>query len=373
VPAVESQPFIVAAVQAAPVFLDLDATIDKACGLIAEAGRGGAKLVVFPEAFVPGYPDWVWSVPASRRPLLNELYGELVANSIAIPGPAIDRLCDAACAAGSQVVIGVNERNVEASGSSLYNTLVFIDGDGRLMGKHRKLIPTGGERLMWAQGDGSTLQVYDTPLGRLGGLICWENYMPLARYAMYAWGVQILIAATWDRGEPWLSTMRHIGKEGRTFVIGCCQALRVADIPDRFAFKADYPAGREWVNAGDSVIIDPDGQILAGPLHEREEILYATIDPRRMTGPRWMLDVAGHYARPDVFQFAVRRVPRSVIGPVTDEADGADGAPAGNGVTGRRPRAPQLRAAASRSRKTSRRPARTKPRRVARAGSRRRK
>lgn len=137
--------------------------------------------------------------------------------------------------------------------------------------------------------------------------------MPLARYAMYAWGVQILVAATWDRGEPWLSTLRHIGKEGRAVVIGCCQALRVDDIPERFAFKRLYPAGREWINAGDSAVVDPDGNFIAGPLHEQQDILVAELDPRRMTGPRWMFDAAGHYARPDVFEFAVRRTPRPMI------------------------------------------------------------
>ena len=306
--------FTIAAVQAAPEFLDRDATVAKACDLIAEAARSGAQLIVFPESYIPTYPDWVWAIPAGEEALLGELYAELLEQSVAIPSPATERLCEAARAAGAYVAIGLSERNVEASGASMYNSLLYIDPQGRIMGKHRKLVPTGGERLVWAQGDGGTLGVYDTPLGRLGGLICWENYMPLARYALYAWGVQLYIAATWDRGEPWLSTLRHIAKEGRVYVLGCGMALCAADIPDRYEFKQRFYSGAgEWINIGASAIVDPDGQVLAGPLCEQEGILYAEVDPRRMRGPKWMLDVAGHYARPDVFQLNVRTDTRPMI------------------------------------------------------------
>jgi len=307
------EPYKVAAVQIAPVFLDREKTVEKALRYLDEAAKAGAKLVVFPEVFVPGYPDWVWSVPA-REDLLDDLYGELLENSVEIPGDVTQRLGEAARAAGVFIVMGVNERNTEASGGSLYNTLLFINERGELVGRHRKLIPTGGERLMWGQGDGSTLQVYDTPIGKLSGLICWENYMPLARYALYAWGSRINVASTWDRGEPWLSTVRHIAKEGRVYVISCCQAFHRNDIPDRLGHKRYYPADRMWINAGDSAIIDPDGKFIAGPLHEAEGILYADLDPRALAGPRWMLDVAGHYARPDVFQLTVLREAKAVIG-----------------------------------------------------------
>jgi nitrilase len=300
--------FKIAAVQNAPIFMDREATLTKTRELIAEAAQGGACLVVFPEAFIPTYPDWVWHIPPGEHQILADLYGELLDQSVAIPGPATDQLCRAAKKAGVYVVVGLNERNVEASNASLYNTLLYIDAEGNLLGKHQKLVPTAPERMIWAQGDGSTLEVYDTSFGKLGGLICWENYMPLARYALYAWGVQLYLAPTWDRGEPWLSTLRHIAKEGRVYVVGCSIALRKEDIPDRFEFKAKYYAeAGEWINKGDSAIIGPDGGFIAGPLHAEEGILYAELDSRQMRGPKWNLDVAGHYARPDVFQLTVRK------------------------------------------------------------------
>jgi nitrilase len=298
----------IAAVQAAPVYLDRDATIAKACDLIGAAGREGAQLIVFPEAFIPAYPGWVWHFPpAEAGEMLSALYAELLDQAVTIPSDATDRLCEAARQAGAYVAIGTNERNAEASSGSLYNTLLYIDADGQIMGKHRKMVPTGPERMIWAQGDGSTLSVYDTPFGKISGLICWENYMPLARYALYAWGTQIYIASTVDRGEAWLRTLRHIALEGRVFVIGCGIVERKSDIPDRYAFKQTYhPDIDEWINVGDSAIANPDGEFIAGPLREQEGILYAEIDPIQMRTAKWEFDVAGHYARPDVFQLTVR-------------------------------------------------------------------
>ncbi|MDP9180657.1 MAG: carbon-nitrogen hydrolase family protein [Chloroflexota bacterium] len=309
--------FTVAAAQLSPVFMDREATIEKACEAIAEAGRKGAGVIVFPEVFVPGYPDWAWVIPPSRVDIHRAMYAELLAQSVTIPSPATDKLCRAAKSAGAYVVIGVDELNAEASGGSIYNTLLYIDDQGRILGRHRKLVPTAAERLVWAAGNGSTLEVYDTPYGKLGGLICWENYMPLARYAMYAWGVQIYVAATWDSSDAWVASLRHIAREGRCVVIGCCIAMKRDQIPDRFEFKGLYPPVRtpeqEWVNGGNSAIVAPDGRILAGPSLREETILYAEIDPAAASGERFWLDAAGHYARPDVFQLTVNRDPNAMI------------------------------------------------------------
>jgi len=308
------RPLKIAAVQACPAYMDREATITKASRLIAEVGAVGGELAVFPEAFVPGYPLWTWFIPAGHTHPLRELYAEFLANAVTVPSNATAQLCEAAKKAGVAVAIGINEVNSEASGTTIYNTLLYIAADGTILGKHRKVMPTGGEKLVWGLGDGSDLEVYDLPFGRLGGLLCWENYLPLARYAMSAWGTEIFVAPTWDRGEPWLSTMRHVAKEGRCYVVGCCTAMRKDDIPDRFAFKDKYLAAVEgWINPGDSVIVDPDGKVVAGPASQTETILYAELDRAKITGPRWQLDVAGHYARPDIFELIVHRRPKPIL------------------------------------------------------------
>ncbi|HEX5727025.1 MAG TPA: carbon-nitrogen hydrolase family protein [Longimicrobiaceae bacterium] len=302
-----------AVAQAAPVFLDREATVEKACALIAEAGARGAALVAFPESFVPCYPDWVWTIPAGRGALLRELHAELVANAVSIPGEATERLGRAAREAGVHVAIGVTERATEGSGATLYNSLLYLGADGSVLGRHRKLVPTGGERLVWAQGDGTTLRPHELPFGRVGGLVCWENYMPLARYALYAAGVQVYVAATWDHGEAWLATLRHIAREGRVVVMGCGMALHRDQVPDRLEFKRLYAPEKTWINPGDSAIVGPNGAFLAGPVREREEILYADVDLEALQGTRWDLDVAGHYARPDVFELTVRSAERPLL------------------------------------------------------------
>ena len=296
----------IAAAQLSPVFLNKDKTIDKACNAIIEAGKKGAKLIVFPEAFISGYPDWVWLIPNSKGLELNTLYSKLVENAISVPDDSTTKLCKAAKSANINVVMGMHERNSESSNASLYNSLLFINDIGEIIGKHRKLIPTGGERLIWAQGDGSTLKTYDTSVGKLGGMVCWEAFMPLVRNAMYENGTQILANPTWDKSDNWLISMQHIAKEGGMFIISTCQALKIDDIPDEYEFKKLYPKDRKWVNVGNSCIVGPNGKIIAGPLKAEEGILYADIDLKDIISAKRMFDVVGHYSRPDVFDFKVK-------------------------------------------------------------------
>lgn len=305
--------FIVGAAQAAPIFLNKKATIDKACNLIAEAGQNNARLLVFPEAFVPAYPDWVWLVSAGSQGMLDNLYAELVENAVSIPDEATTQLCQAAKEAQVNVVIGMSERNSEASNASLYNAMLYIDETGHILGKHRKLIPTAGERTVWAQGDGSTLAAYQTSVGVLGGLICWENYMPLARHTVFAQGTQMYVMPTWDRGDLWQATLRHIAREGGTFVISCCMPLHIDDIPDHLEFKTLYAPDTQWINSGRSCIVSPSGDIIAGPLEEKEAILYAEVNLKQITAAKRMFDAVGHYARPDVFKFTLNQEPNSMM------------------------------------------------------------
>jgi len=298
---------IVAAAQFAPYFLDRNKTLEKAREIILTAGEKGAQLIVFPEAFISGYPDWVWLVPNGNSDLLDELYQTLVENAISIPDEGSRELCRAAKDAGVYVAMGIHERNSEASGSTLYNTLLYINDRGEIIGKHRKLIPTGGERLIWGQGDGSTLASFDTPFGKLGGLLCWENYMPLARQSMYSAGVQIYAAPTWDSSEKWVSSMRHIAREGGMFVINVCQAIHIDDIPEKYLFKQLYARDKTWINGGNSCIISPFGKMLAGPTKNEEKILYAKIDLGMITKAKRMFDVTGHYSRPDVFKYDINK------------------------------------------------------------------
>jgi nitrilase len=292
---------LVAAVQAAPVFLDRDATIDKIGTLTKEAAGAQARLVAFPEGFVPTYPDWVWRTNPWAD---GEWYARWIDQCVDVPGPACAALGDIARENEVHLAVPVNERD----GGTVYNTLLYFGPDGVLLGKHRKLVATGGERLAWGMGDGSTLPVFDTPFGRLGGLICWENYMPLARAAMYEQGVDILLAPTWDNSDVWVASMRHIAKEGRCYVLGITSCLRGSDVPADIPGRDDiYGGDDDWMSRGNTVIVDPYGDILAGPISETEGILYAEVDIAKVRQSRRQFDVVGHYARPDVFKLSVRR------------------------------------------------------------------
>ncbi|HYA50148.1 MAG TPA: carbon-nitrogen hydrolase family protein, partial [Streptosporangiaceae bacterium] len=261
------EPVKVAAVQAAPVLLDRDETIGKVVALAEKAAAEGARLVAFPEAFVPGYPDWVWRT----RPWDSEataLYARLFDQAVTVGSPATDVLAETAGRLQIWLSVGVDER--DEADSTIYNTLLHFAPDGSLAGRHRKLMPTGGERLVWGMGDGSTLKVIDTGFGRLGGLICWENYMPLARTALYAQGIDVYLAPTWDNSDVWVPTLRHIAKEGRTYVIGVTSCIRAADLPADLPGRAAlYQADGDrddWLSRGNSAITGPGGEVLAGPL-----------------------------------------------------------------------------------------------------------
>ena len=309
--------FRVGTVQVAPAVLDREATLDIVVAKIDEAADAGARLVAFPETFVPGYPEWVWGLrPGDDGPAAAEINDRLIAQSVDLETDGLARVRNAAQRREVTVVIGIHEREGTFSRATLFNSVVIIGDDGSILLRHRKLVPTNPERMVWGQGDGVGLEAVDTPLGRVGALICWENYMPLARFALYASGVQLYVAPTWDEGDMWVASMRHIAAEGRCWVIGCGSAMRTSDMPaDLPSRDLIYPGPDRWINPGDSVIVAPGGEIVAGPLHEAEGILYADCDPARATAAHRTLDVAGHYGRPDVFRLSVDRTRRQPILP----------------------------------------------------------
>ena len=300
----------VAVVQAAPVVFDCRATMARVRHLSTEAASGGAGLVLFPEAFISGYPRGIsfGTVVGDRTPEGRDHFRRYWDSSIDIPGPVVDELQTLCAELGIHLVIGVVERD----GGTLYCTALFVSPDGYL-GKHRKVMPTAAERLVWGFGDGSTLPVFDTPMGRLGAVICWENYMPLLRMAMYSKGVQIYCAPTADGRETWLSTMRHIAMEGRCFVLSANQFTRLSDFPaDIKNHLASEP--NDVVCLGGSCIVGPMGDVLAGPDFDGETILFADLDLQEVARGKYDLDVAGHYARPDLFHLEVNeQVQRPVV------------------------------------------------------------
>jgi len=297
----------IAIVQKPPVLLDRTRTITEAVAGIREAAGNGAKLVVFPEAHIPGYPAWIWRLrPGGDMALTEKLHAQLLANAVSFDGDHLAPLQNAAKEHQVTVVCGMDERDAEFSRGTVYNTVVVVGPDGQILNRHRKLMPTNPERMVWGFGDASGLRVVETPCGRIATLICWESYMPLARYALYARGVEIYIAPTYDAGDRWVSTLQHIAREGGCWVLGSGVALRSSDIPDNVPGKADlYPKADEWVNPGDSVVIEPGGKIAAGPMRREIGILYADIDLERVGIARRSLDVTGHYSRPDIFQLQV--------------------------------------------------------------------
>lgn len=300
----------VAVVQSSPVVFDKDRTLAKLADLAADAGRTGAKLVLFPEAFVSGYPkglDFETRVGV-RTPAGRDQFRQYFESAIDMPGRDTEAIGRAAKSAGAYLVVGVIERD----GGTLYCTVLFFGPDGALLGKHRKLMPTAAERLVWGYGDGSTLTTVDTPLGRVGSVICWENYMPLLRTAMYAKGVQLYCAPTVDDRETWLPTMRHIALEGRCFVLSACQHVKRSDCPADYPLATPVAADATLIRGG-SCIIGPLGQVLAGPTFDQDAVLTADLDPAEIVRGKYDFDVVGHYARPDVFQLSVNESPQQAV------------------------------------------------------------
>ncbi|MGC9350348.1 MAG: carbon-nitrogen hydrolase family protein [Anaerolineae bacterium] len=305
----------VAVVQAAPVLFDRDATVQKTVRLIEEAATKDANLILLPEAFIPAYPRGLsfGMVVGSRSPEGRELWLRYWENAVDIPGAATRMIGEAVRKAGAYVAVGVIERDRDFGGGTLYCTLLYFGPDGNVVGKHRKLKPTGAERLIWGEGDGSGLQVLPTPYGRIGGLICWENYMPLARMALYGKGVEIYLAPTADSRDTWQATVRHIACEGRCFVLGCNQYVTKAMYPQDLPGYSELATQPEVMCRGGSVIVSPLGEVVAGPLYDEEGILVADLDLDEIARGKLDFDVVGHYARPDVFKLEVNEEPMDPV------------------------------------------------------------
>jgi nitrilase len=305
----------IAAVQATYELMDRAATIERVSDLTADAARQGAQLVVFPEAFIPGTPLWIDTQPIWDGD--DEWYRLLAEQAVTVPGPATERLGAVAEEHGTWLVVGVQE--LETGGGTIYNSVLYFSPDGTLVEKHRKLVPTGSERTIWGMGDGSTLRAVAAPFGRIGGLICWENYMPLARFHLYAQGIDIWLAPTLATGDAWVASMRHLARENRMYVVGVNPVLHIDRIPAGFpdrdrlvppSFLGDHAP---WVEEGNTVIVGPKGDIIAGPVRQREETVFADLDMGAVTAARRFFDPVGHYNRPDVFRLQVDTSPRTAV------------------------------------------------------------
>ena len=298
----------VGCVQATPVIFNIEKTVDKALKLMSDAADQGCKLVIFPESFIPGYPAGLGfgTVVGSRTEAGRDQYEEYWENSIEVGDEYTTKLGEHAKKLDIFLIIGVTEKDPVSK--TLYCTILYFAPTGKLIGKHRKLKPTAAERLLWGEGDGSTLVTYNTDLGKIGGLICWENYMPLARMAMYKKGVEIYVAPTADSRDTWQSTMEHIACEGRCYVIGCNQYFTKDDYPEHLQpeLATDRP---QILSRGGSVIVSPMGEVLAGPLYNQEGILTAEVDLAQVVKSKMAFNVIGHYSRDDVFKYKAKGQP----------------------------------------------------------------
>jgi len=309
----------VAMAQATPVVLDLAGSVEKACQWIAEAGKRGARVVAFPETWIPCYPLWCdagtfgkWDHGPSKK-----LQARLARNSIALPSPELEKLCAAARKAGTAAVIGINER--DAAGGSLYNTLLFINAEGKLAGRHRKLVPTFGERLVWGYGDAAGLRSYEFDGAQVGGLVCWEHWMPLARHVLHASAEQVHVAAWPHCSETHQLASRHYAFEGRAFVLVAASFMKKADLPADFELMDDFKDAPEVLLQGGSAVIGPDAKYVVEPVYGKEELVVAEIELERVAEEKLALDVAGHYSRPDIFDLRLRRQPLVPFRPADEE------------------------------------------------------
>lgn len=305
----------IAIIQEPPAFLDREKTIEKAVNCVRLAANQGAELVVFSETFIPGYPAWIWRLrPGGDWGLSEKLHTRLLANAVQIESGHLQPLLNAAKEYRVTVVCGIEERDQETSRATLYNTVVTIGPQGTILNRHRKLMPTNPERMVWGFGDATGLKVVDTPAGRIGSLVCWENYMPLARYALFAQGIEVYIAPTYDSGDKWIQTLQHIAREGGCWVLGAGNVLRVSDLPSDFPdLDRLYPDGAEWINQGDSLVINPYGDIVAGPMRHETGLVLADIDLQHASTAKRSLDIVGHYARPDIFTLQVNDKPQRPV------------------------------------------------------------
>lgn len=306
-----TQSLTVAVIQAAPILFNREGTVEKTCDLVQKASEKGAKLILLPEAFIPAYPRGLsfGTVVGNRSPAGRQLWLRYWENAVEVPGPATEILAEAARRAKVYLAIGIIERDTQFSSGTLFCTLLYFGPDGQILGKHRKLKPTAAERLIWGEGDGSTLTVIDTEFGKIGGLICWENYMPLARMVMYNKGVNLYLAPTADARDTWQATLRHIACEGRCFVLGCNQFVTKDMYPSNLEGLHELEDQPDVMCRGGSVIISPLGEILSGPLYGQEGMLLADLDLEEIVRSKFDFDVIGHYARPDIFRLVVNENP----------------------------------------------------------------
>lgn len=299
----------IAVAQVAPVLLDKEASMAKAVTTIEEAANGGAQLVVLPECFLPGYPTWSWRLkPGGDIGCYNDIHAKFLENAVDVSAGELSPLFQTAKNCGISVSIGLNEREGDFSRATIFNSNALISHEGELLNLHRKLMPTNPERMIHGIGDARGLRVVDTPIGRVGVLICWESYMPLARYSLYAQGVDIYLAPTWDSSATWQSTLRHISREGGCYVVGVASCIYGKDVPASFPHRESvFPDDSECINPGNASVFAPGGNCISEPQGGKERLFYVDIDSAAAAKARRSLDAAGHYSRSDIFQLEVIR------------------------------------------------------------------